>query len=107
MAKSNGFWGESCAGFAGCESAHGARANVHRQRCASQRAWATVRTCTGNGARTWAVQPARQSLGNGAVMWATVFLGLAARLKDTCSVRFALHKSLKNQRIKSYVQVSC
>ena len=54
MAKSNGFWGKSCAGFAGCESAHGARANVHGQRCE----------------RTWAVQPARQSVGNGAAMWA-------------------------------------
>ena len=80
MAKSNGFWGKSCAGFAGCESAHGARANVHRQRCTDM---------------------------GSAAMWATVFLGLAARLKDTCSVRFALHKSLKNQRIEKYVQVSC
>ena len=33
MAKSNGFLGKSCAGFAGCESAHGARANVHGQQC--------------------------------------------------------------------------
>ena len=102
MAKSNGFLEKSCAGFAGCESAHGARANVH-------------------GQRAWAVQPARQSAGNehgqcsllarvranGAAMWTLALLGLAARLKDTCSVRFALHKSLKNQRIKSYVQVSC
>ena len=62
----------------------------------------TVRepTCTGNGA-------AMLELANRAAIWATMFLGLAARLKDTCSVRFALHKSLKNQRIEKYVQVSC
>ena len=62
----------------------------------------TVRepTFTDNGAAMWA-------LVNRAAIWATAFLRLAARLKDTCSVRFVLHKSLKNQRIKSYVQVSC
>lgn len=91
MAKSNGFLGKSCAGFAGCESAHGA--------------WETpiARQSVGNGAAMWA-------LANGAAnpwKWNGVFLGLAARLKDTCSVRFVLHKSLKNQRIENHVQVSC
>lgn len=85
------FWGKVVPGLQGCESAHGARANVHGQRC--ERAWAT--------------KPARQCADNSAAMWAKVFLGLAARLKDTCSVRFVLHKSLKNQRIGKYVQVSC
>ena len=73
MAKSNGFWGKVVPGLQG--------ANLR-----------TVRepTCTGNGAVVWA-------LTNGAAMWALALLGLAARLKDTCSVRFVLHKSLKNQ----------
>ena len=68
----------------------------------------TVRepTCTGNGARANVHRQRCTDMGS-AAMWATVFLGLAARLKDTCSVRFALHKSLKNQRIEKYVQVSC
>ena len=79
MAKSNGFWGKVVPGLQG--------ANLR-----------TVRepTCTGNGAVVWA-------LTNGAAMWTTALLGR----KDTCSVRFVLHKSLKNQRIESYVQVSC
>jgi hypothetical protein len=50
MAKSNGFLGKSCAGFAGCESAHGARAHEHGQRH------------TSNGEAMWA-------LANRAAMW--------------------------------------
>lgn len=45
MAKSNGFWGKSCAGFAGRESAHGARANVHGQRSLPARVRTTVQPC--------------------------------------------------------------
>ena len=73
MAKLNGFLGKSCAGFAGRESAHGARANVQ-----PYRARATEFTL--------------QSAGERAAIRTMAFLGLAARLgKGTDSVRFALH----------------
>lgn len=64
MAKSNGFLGKSCAGFAEGESAHGVRA--------------------------WATEPARQRAGNGAAMWALALLGFGCTVGKTLVV-FVLH----------------
>ena len=59
MAKSNGFLGKSCAGFVGGESAHGARVNVHGQRCADMGSAACSSECVqrcshvGDGVPDW------------------------------------------------------